>query len=111
MFVGCVVAGCVVIANKGVRVRGALLRDAAAYAAAAALVAVLIHSGRMNPSKAGLLLVFYVVFIAIVFTADIAHILAQRMRWAILLAAPQRVVDAVACACAACWLRSWPGCG
>ena len=77
---GCVVAGCVTLAAKGVRVRGALLRDVAAYAAASGLVAVMVGSGRMTVAKAGLLLVFYVVFILIVFVADIAHILAGRMR-------------------------------
>lgn len=80
MFVGCVVAGCVTLAAKGVRVRGALLRDVAAYAASAGLVALMIGSKSMTYAKAALLLVFYVVFIIIVFIADIAHILASRMR-------------------------------
>lgn len=85
MFVGCVVAGCVTLASKGVKVRGALLRDVGAYAAAAGLVAVMINSGRMTYGKAALLLVFYVIFVAIVFVADIAHIIAGRMRCVLLL--------------------------
>ena len=80
MFVGCVVSGCVALAAKGVKVRGALLRDVAAYAASAGVVAVMMNSGSMTYAKASLLLLFYVVFIVIVFIADIAHILASRMR-------------------------------
>ena len=91
---GCVVAGCVCIASKGIKVRGALLRDVAAYAAAAFIVAVMIRSGRMTSAKAGLLLVFYAAFIVIVFIADIAHILAVRMRWG---ACPVRCVCVCVC--------------
>ena len=47
MFVGCVVAGSVMLCGSGAAVRGALIRDVSAYAIAASAVALLLHSGQV----------------------------------------------------------------
>lgn len=47
MFVGCVVAGSVMLACQGAKVRGALIRDVAAYAIAAFSVALILWSGKV----------------------------------------------------------------
>ena len=47
MFVGCVVAGSVMLACQGAKVRGALIRDVAAYAIAASSVALILWSGKV----------------------------------------------------------------
>lgn len=49
MFVGCVVAGSVMLVGSGAAVRGALIRDVSAYAIAASAVALLLHSGQVFP--------------------------------------------------------------
>lgn len=48
MFVGCVVAGSVMLACKGAKVRGALIRDVAAYAIAVLSVALILWSGKVQ---------------------------------------------------------------
>lgn len=47
MFVGCVVAGSVMLCCQGAKVRGALIRDVAAYAIAVVAVAVILWSGKV----------------------------------------------------------------
>ena len=47
MFVGCVVAGSVMLVGSGAAVRGALIRDVSAYAIAASAVALMLHSGQV----------------------------------------------------------------
>ena len=49
MFVGCVVAGSVMLCCQGAKVRGALIRDVAAYAIAVLAVAVILWSGKVIP--------------------------------------------------------------
>lgn len=52
MFVGCVVAGSVMLCCQGAKVRGALMRDVAAYAIAVVAVAAILWSGKVRPSSA-----------------------------------------------------------
>ncbi|KAK9829860.1 hypothetical protein WJX72_008316 [[Myrmecia] bisecta] len=73
MFVGCVVAGLIVLANNGAKARGALLRDVAAYMTSVVVVALMIHSGTMTTGKAVTLLGLYVLFVLVVLGADIWH--------------------------------------
>lgn len=47
MFVGCVVAGSVMLCCQGAKVRGALIRDVAAYAIAVVAVAGILWSGKV----------------------------------------------------------------
>ncbi len=49
MFVGCVVAGSVMLCCQGAKVRGALIRDVAAYAIAVLAVAIIFWSGKVIP--------------------------------------------------------------
>ena len=47
MFVGCVVAGSVMLCCQGAKVRGALIRDVAAYAIVVVAVALILWSGQV----------------------------------------------------------------
>jgi len=47
MFVGCVVAGSVMLCCQGAKVRGALIRDVAAYAIAVLAVAIILWCGKV----------------------------------------------------------------
>ena len=60
MFVGSVVAGCIVLASHGAKARGALLRDVAAYAIAAAVVAGVLLTGRVSVASAASMVALYV---------------------------------------------------
>ncbi len=51
MFVGCVVAGAVILVSNGAKARGALVRDVTAYALATGLVVGLLASGSMTRLK------------------------------------------------------------
>ena len=51
MFVGCVVAGSVMLVGSGAAVRGALIRDVSAYAIAASAVALMLHSGQASSTR------------------------------------------------------------
>ena len=78
MFVGCVVAGTVILVSGGAKARGALLRDAGAFLVAVfAVTAVLVH-GRASYAQAAALLTLYVVFVLVVLGADLWHIWQQR---------------------------------
>ncbi|DBA93227.1 TPA: hypothetical protein ACH3X2_003522 [Trebouxia sp. C0005] len=77
MFVGCVVAGSVMLCCQGAKVRGALIRDVAAYAIAVLAVAIILWSGKVGLIKACFLLVLYVVFVILVLAADIHHRIRQ----------------------------------
>ncbi|KAL3137711.1 hypothetical protein ABBQ38_004978 [Trebouxia sp. C0009 RCD-2024] len=77
MFVGCVVAGSVMLACQGAKVRGALIRDVAAYAIAASSVALILWSGKVGFVKACSLLVLYGLFVVLVLAADIHHRIRQ----------------------------------
>lgn len=50
MFVGCVVAGSVIMANGGVPARGALMRDMAAVVIAVSSIALVLASGSVSAS-------------------------------------------------------------
>ena len=60
MFVGSVVAGCVVLASHGAKARGALLRDVGAYAAAVAVLAGFMLTGHISTLQATLLVAMYI---------------------------------------------------
>lgn len=48
MFVGCVVAGSVVLANGGAKARGALLRDVSTYFLAVSAVLAMLVTGQVR---------------------------------------------------------------
>jgi len=73
MFIGCVVAGCVIIVAKGVPCRGALVRDVMALLIAVVVVFGNLLSGKIGPSAISLFITIYLVFIVIVLVADIYH--------------------------------------
>ncbi|KAL0053639.1 hypothetical protein WJX82_008689 [Trebouxia sp. C0006] len=77
MFVGCVVAGSVMLCCQGAKVRGALIRDVAAYAIAVLAVAIILWSGKVGLTKACFLLVLYALFVILVLAADILHRIRQ----------------------------------
>ena len=81
MFVGCVVAGAVVLASGGAKARGALLRDVAAYLTAVGATAGVLASGRATAGRAAALLALYAAFVAVVLGADLWRIARERMRW------------------------------
>jgi hypothetical protein len=80
MFVGCVVAGAVVLASGGAKARGALLREAAGYLIAVAAAAAVLASGSATPARAGALLALYAAFVLVVLSADMWRIARERMR-------------------------------
>ena len=86
MFVGCVVAGAVVLASGGAKARGALLRDVAGYLLAVAAAAGVLASGRGTAGRAAGLLALYAAFVAVVLGADMWRIARERMRCALGLA-------------------------
>lgn len=48
MFIGCVVAGSVMLVSDGAKVRGALIRDVSTYLLAVVTVAAMMHSGKVS---------------------------------------------------------------
>lgn len=83
MFVGCVVAGAVVLASGGAKARGALLRDVAGYLLAVGAAAGVLASGRGTAGRAVALLALYAAFVAVVLGADMWRIARERMRCAL----------------------------
>jgi len=73
MFIGCVVAGFVIMANKGVPCRGALVRDVLAQFITAAVVLANLASGKIGPKDISLFASMYLLFVLIVFFADVYH--------------------------------------
>lgn len=73
MFVGCVVAGIVIVIAEGVTCRGALVRDVAALAITVGVVWANLSSGVVTPSTTSLFLSLYGFFVLIVLVADIYH--------------------------------------
>ena len=86
MFVGAAVAGVVISTAKGVKARGALVRDISCYLVAVAAVAIILRGGRFTWVLAVMLLVMYLLFVAAVLAADIIHIWQSKTRWACSLA-------------------------
>ena len=80
MFVGCVVAGAVVLASGGAKARGALLRDVAGYLLAVGAAAGVLASGHGTAGRAAALLALYAAFVAVVLGADMWRIARERMR-------------------------------
>ena len=80
MFVGCVVAGAVVLVSGGAKMRGALLRDVAGYLVAVAAAAGVLASGRATGGRAAALLALYAAFVLVVLGADLWRIIRERMR-------------------------------
>ena len=73
MFIGCVVAGCVIVVAKGVPCRGALVRDIMALLLTVIVVLVNLLSGKIGPKAISLFISMYLVFIVSVLLADIYH--------------------------------------
>lgn len=80
MFVGCVVAGAVVLVSGGAKTRGALLRDVAGYLIAVAAAAGMLASGRVTGGRAAALLALYAAFVLVVLGADLWRIVRERVR-------------------------------
>ena len=73
MFIGCIVAGCVIVVAGGVPCRGALVRDVMALLITVLVVGFKLHSGVIGPSSVSLFISLYVFFVLIVLVADIYH--------------------------------------
>jgi Ca2+/Na+ antiporter len=77
LFVGCVVAGAIMLANGGAKARGALMRDVSAYCISVVTVTVFMWTGEMTYLRSALLLILYVAFVVLVLGADLWHIFTR----------------------------------
>ncbi|KAK9821207.1 hypothetical protein WJX74_010576 [Apatococcus lobatus] len=73
MFVGCVVAGSVIVASGGVPARGALMRDMASVIIAISFIGLILASGAVTWLRAGILLALYLTYVVVVLVADLLH--------------------------------------
>jgi sodium/potassium/calcium exchanger 6 len=73
MFIGAVVAGCVIVVAGGVPCRGALVRDVSALLIAVLVVAYKLYDGVIGPSTISLFISMYFCFVMIVLVADVYH--------------------------------------
>ena len=73
MFIGCIVAGCVIVVADGVPCRGALVRDVTALLIAVLVVGVKLREGVIGPSAVSLFISLYIFFVLIVLVADVYH--------------------------------------
>jgi Ca2+/Na+ antiporter len=73
MFVGTIVCGLLVNECSGIQCRAAFLRDVSMYALSVGYVWHLLEAGRVTRLDAWILLGLYVLYVAIVFCADIFH--------------------------------------
>jgi sodium/potassium/calcium exchanger 6 len=73
MFIGCVVAGCVIVVAKGVPCQGALVRDVMALLVTVLVVFGNLLTGTIGPRAISLFITIYVVFIVVVLVADVYH--------------------------------------
>jgi len=73
MFITTVVAGAVVLANGGLKCRGALVRDVLALAITCVVVALNLEEGKVTQRTESLFISMYIIFVAIVLLADIYH--------------------------------------
>ena len=73
MFIGCIVAGCVIVVADGVPCRGALVRDVTALLITVLVVGLKLHSGVIGPSAVSLFISLYFFFVIIVLVADVYH--------------------------------------
>ena len=73
MFIGAVVAGCVIIVAGGVPCRGALVRDVSALLTTVLVVGYNLWDGVIGPSAISLFISMYLFFVVIVLVADVYH--------------------------------------
>jgi sodium/potassium/calcium exchanger 6 len=73
MFIGAIVAGCVIVVAGGVPCRGALVRDVSALLIAVLVVAYNLYGGVIGPSAISLFISMYFCFVVIVLVADVYH--------------------------------------
>jgi len=73
MFIGCVVAGVVIVTAEGVNCRGALVRDVCALMVTVLVVAYVLWQGYIGPHAITLFISLYLAFVIIVLIADIYH--------------------------------------
>lgn len=73
MFIGCIVAGCVIVVADGVPCRGALVRDVTALFVTVVVVGWKVHSGVITSSAVSLFMSMYFMFVLIVLVADVYH--------------------------------------
>lgn len=73
MFIGCIVAGCIIVVAGGVPCRGALVRDVMALFITVVVVGWKLRSGVIGPSAVSLFISLYFMFVMIVLVADIYH--------------------------------------
>lgn len=79
-FVGCVVGGAVLLVNQqALKAKGAFLRDVSAYALTVIVTTALFAAGTMYYASAVVLLVMYILYVIIVFVADMWH--RRPARW------------------------------
>ena len=74
LFVGCVVAGAIMLANGGAKARGALMRDVGAYCIGVVTITAFMWTGEMTFFGCAVLLVIYAAFVFTVLGADLWHI-------------------------------------
>ncbi|BDA43166.1 probable mitochondrial sodium/calcium exchanger protein [Coccomyxa sp. Obi] len=77
LFVGCVVAGAIMLANGGAKARGALMRDVAAYCIGVVTITAFMWTGKMTYFRSLVLLVVYAAFVITVLGADLWHIFTR----------------------------------
>lgn len=77
LFVGCIVAGAIMLANGGAKARGALMRDVSAYCIGVITITVFMWTGEMTYFRSGVLLILYGAFVVIVLGADLWHIFTK----------------------------------
>lgn len=73
MFITTVVAGAVIMANDGLTCRGALVRDVMALGIATLVVALNLFRGEVTKSTTRTFIGMYIIFVFIVFIADVYH--------------------------------------
>ena len=73
MFITTVVSGSVILANGGLKCRGALVRDVLALAITVVVVALKLETGEVSQKTESLFIGIYVMFVAIVLIADVYH--------------------------------------
>lgn len=77
LFVGCVVAGAIMLANGGAKARGALMRDVSAYCIGVVAITAFMWTGEMTFFRSAVLLVIYAAFVITVLGADLWHIFTR----------------------------------
>ena len=81
LFVGGVIAGAIMLVNRGAKARGALLRDVAALGICVITLAAFLGTGYISYARCAVLLAEYVAFVLIVLGADLWHIFTRCAAW------------------------------